>query len=88
MEGVHRDGDYQCDECDFAEVKREELNNHVEAAHSNGNDQCDECNFATVINKWMLKQFVVVIPNVLNVVNKNSVISQDGGTKQLCGGGS
>ena len=33
--------------------------------------QCDECNFAAVINKWMLKQFVVVIPNVLTIVNKN-----------------
>ena len=32
--------------------------------------QCDECNFAAVINKWMLKQFVVVIPNVLTIVNK------------------
>ena len=32
--------------------------------------QCDECNFAAIINKWMLKQFVVVIPNVLTIVNK------------------
>ena len=33
--------------------------------------QCDKCNFAVVINKWMLKQFVVVIPNILTIVNKN-----------------
>ena len=26
--------------------------------------QCDKCNLTAVINKWMLKQFVVVIPNV------------------------
>ena len=33
--------------------------------------QCDECNFAAAINKWMLKQFVVVILNVLTIVNTN-----------------
>ena len=33
--------------------------------------QCDKCNFAAVINKLMLKQFVVVILNVLTIVNKN-----------------
>ena len=33
--------------------------------------QCDKCNFAVVINKLMLKQFVVVILNVLTIVNKN-----------------
>ena len=29
MEAVHRDEDYQCEECDFTAVKREELKSHV-----------------------------------------------------------
>ena len=51
MEAVHRDGDYQCDECDFAAVKREELNSHEEVVQKDGDFHCDKCNFAAVINK-------------------------------------
>ena len=36
MDAVHRDGDYQCDKCDFEAVKREELKSHVEADHRDG----------------------------------------------------
>ena len=36
METVHRNGDYQCDERDFAAVKREDLKNHTKAVHRNG----------------------------------------------------
>ena len=41
VEAVHRDGDYQCDECDFAAVKREELKSHVGAVHRDEDYQCD-----------------------------------------------
>ena len=56
--------DYQCDECDFAAVRTEELKSHVKTVHRDGDYQCDEYNFAAVINKLMLKQFVVVVQNV------------------------
>ena len=36
METVHREGDYQCDECDFVAVNREKLNSHVQAVHREG----------------------------------------------------
>ena len=39
---------YQCDECDFAAVKREELKSHVEAIHRDGDYQCDEYDFTGV----------------------------------------
>ena len=29
VKAVYRDGNYQCDLCDFAAVKMDELNNHV-----------------------------------------------------------
>ena len=29
MEAVHRDADYQCEECDFIALNREELKSHV-----------------------------------------------------------
>ena len=48
--------------------------------------QCDKCNFSAVINKWMLKQFDVVIPNVLTVVNKMKV-SQLAGVPLMGGKG-
>ena len=33
---VHRDGNYQCDKCDFAAVKTEKLKSHVKAVHRDG----------------------------------------------------
>ena len=33
VEAVHRDGDYQCDKCDFAAVMGEELKSHVKVVH-------------------------------------------------------
>ena len=48
MEAVHRDEAFQCDECDFAAIKREELKSHAETVHSNVAYQCDECDFAAV----------------------------------------
>ena len=39
---------FQCEECNFAAIKREELKSHVDAVHRNGNYQCAECDFAAV----------------------------------------
>ena len=84
VEAVHRDGAYQYDKCDFAAVKREELKSLVDADHRNGVYQFDECNFGTVINKCMLKQFVMVIPNVLTIVNKNiNMVNQSYEVKKM-----
>ena len=41
----------QCEECNFAAVKKEELKSHVEAVHRNGDYQCDKCDFAAVNRK-------------------------------------
>ena len=35
-EGCSQGWSYQCDECDYAAVKREELKSHVEAVHRDG----------------------------------------------------
>ena len=34
--GIKKSGDYQCDKCDFATVKKEELKSHVETDHRDG----------------------------------------------------
>ena len=39
---------FQCEECNFSAIKREELKSHVDAVHRNGNYQCAECDFAAV----------------------------------------
>ena len=39
---------FQCEEYNFAAIKREELKSHVDAVHRNGNYQCAECDFAAV----------------------------------------
>ena len=41
VEAVQRDGDYQCDECDFAAVQGEELKSHVEVVQKDGDYHCD-----------------------------------------------
>ena len=43
LEVIHRDADYQCEECDFAAVKREELISHTEAIHRVEAYSCEEC---------------------------------------------
>ena len=42
---VHRDGNYQCDKCDFAAVKTEKLKSHVKAVNRDGDYQCDKSVF-------------------------------------------
>ena len=68
---VHRDRDFNVTS---VQKKREELESHVDAVHRDGDYQCDKCDFEAIINKLMFKQFVVVIPNVLTIVNKNIFI--------------
>ena len=51
MEVVHRVGDYQCEECDFTAVHREELKCHIEATHGDGDSQCHECDLKAVKKK-------------------------------------
>ena len=63
-------GAVQCGDCDLTAVKGGKLKSHVEAVHRDGDYQCDKCDFEAIINKLMFKQFVVVIPNVLTIVNK------------------
>ena len=38
----------QCDKCDIAAVKREELKSQVEAVRRDGDYQCGECDFTAV----------------------------------------
>ena len=64
-------GAVQCGDCDLTAVKGGKLKSHVEVVHRDGDYQCDKCDFEAIINKLMFKQFVVVIPNVLIIVNKN-----------------
>ena len=66
--GAVQCGDFTLDH--FTAVKRGKLRSHVRAVHRDGDYQCDKCDFEAIINKLMFKQFVVVIPNVLTIVNK------------------
>ena len=63
-------GAVQCGDYDFTAVKRGKLRSHVGDVHRDEDYQCDKCDFEAIINKLMFKQFVVVIPNVLTIVNK------------------
>ena len=38
----------QCEECNFAAIKREELKRHLKAVYRNENYQCAKCDFAAV----------------------------------------
>ena len=69
MEPVHRDGDYQCGECDFTAIKMKELKSHMVAGHRSQGwlYQCDECEFAAVKRKELKSHMEVVHKDV----NKN-----------------
>ena len=64
----------QCEECNFAAIKREELKSHAEAIHRVGAYQCDKCDFAA-IKREMLKTHVETdhrdgIINVMRVISR------------------
>ena len=48
MEAVHRVEAYQCEECQFTALKREELKSHVQADHRDADSQCHKCDFKVV----------------------------------------
>ena len=72
MEAVHRNGYYQCNECDFTAVKMEELKSHVDAVHRDGAYQCDKCDFAAM-KREVLKSHVETIHRD-GIINVTSVI--------------
>ena len=46
---VQMDVAYQCGECDFAAVRREELKSHVKTVHRDGDYQCDETKTEVIV---------------------------------------